>query len=69
MGPKKADTLLDSVKPSNHAALVLSLYETKKDRTGSAYTLDYAVKMAKAVRILRDGEGVDWDPLSLLDDN
>lgn len=69
MGPKKADALLNSVRPANYAALVLSLYETKKDKTGSAYTLDYAVKMAKAVRILRDGEGVDWDPLSLLDDN
>lgn len=69
MGPKKAEAALDSTRPSNYAALVLSLYETKKDKTGSAYSLDYAVKMAKAVRILRDGEGVDWDPLSLLDDN
>jgi hypothetical protein len=69
MGPKKAEAALDSTSPNNHTALVLSLYETRKDRTGSAYSLDYAVKMAKAVRILRDGEGVDWDPLSLLDDN
>jgi len=69
MGPKKADALLDSTHPRNHAALVLSLYEKRKDRTGSAYCIEDAVKMAKAVRILRDGEGVDWDPLSLLDDN
>ena len=65
MGPKKAETLLNETLTKNHTALCLALYETRKNREGQAYTYEDAMSMARAVRILRDGEDTHpWEPLS-----
>lgn len=63
LGPKKADRLLDSTSPVNWFALCLSQYEQKQNKNGTPYTLEDAIAMGVAVRILRDGEGVmGWIP-------
>lgn len=62
MGPKKAEKLLTETSPRNHTALVLSLYETRRDRDGKPYTLEDAVAMGRCVRIIRDGESTLWNP-------
>jgi len=55
-GPVKAQKLLDSVQPHNWTDAVMGAYEQAKDAQGNPYSLDYCVKMAQCVRILRDGE-------------
>lgn len=63
MGPKKAEALLNATPSKNHTALVLSLYERRKTRDGGQYTVDDAVAMGRAVRILRSQDDIYWDPL------
>jgi len=63
MGPKKAEDLLNSTSKRNHTPLVLSLYERRKNKEGQSYTYEDALAMARAVRILRDGEySLPWEP-------
>ena len=63
LGPKKAEKLLESTPPINHMALCLSLYEQRPDKDGNAYSLDAALGMGVAVRILREGEAIGgWIP-------
>ena len=62
LGKVKAEKLLNATSPKNHTALVLSLYETRKDRDGNLYTFEDAVAMGRCVRILRDGEDTPWNP-------
>lgn len=62
LGPKKAEVLLNQTKSQNHTPLVFMLYETRPNKEGGNYTRDDAVAMAKAVRILRDGECTHWEP-------
>ena len=61
LGEKKAEALLRATSPKNHTALVLSLYETRKNKEGGAYSLDDAIAMGRAVRICRDGELAQYD--------
>lgn len=63
MGPKKAEALLGATSQKNHTALVLSLYERRKTKDGGRYTLDDAIAMGRAVRILRSQDDLYWDPL------
>jgi 5'-3' exonuclease len=64
MGPKKAEALLNQTHRKNHTALVLSLYEKRKNKQGDSYTYEDALAMMRAVRILRDGEiSHPWLPL------
>lgn len=63
LGPKKAEELLNSTSSRNHTPLVLSLYERRKNKEGLSYTYEDALAMARAVRILRDGEySLPWEP-------
>lgn len=63
MGPKKAEALLNATTPDKYTELVLSLYETRLNKEGNNYTPDDAMAMARAVRILRNGEDTNpWMP-------
>ena len=55
-GPVKAQKILDSVQPEYWTDAVMYTYEHSKDSQGVPYTLDFCVKMAQCVRILRDNE-------------
>lgn len=58
LGQAKAEKLLNNTRPSNHTALVLSLYEKMPTKDGGAYTFDDAIAQARCVRILRTE---DWN--------
>lgn len=62
LGQKKAEKLLNETSTKNHTALVLSLYERRRDRNGDPYTLDDAIAMGRCVRILRAGDKTPWNP-------
>lgn len=68
LGPKKAEALLNATNKRNHTLLVLSLYERRKNKEGNPYTLDDAIAMGRAVRILRSQDDIFWDPLRELTD-
>ena len=55
-GPVKACKILDSCSPEAWTAAVMATYEKAKDAEGKPYDLDYCIKMAQCVRILRAGE-------------
>jgi DNA polymerase-1 len=55
-GPVKAQKILDSVQPKYWTDAVMYSYQRFKDSVGNPYSLDFCLKMAQCVRILRAGE-------------
>lgn len=55
-GPVKASKILDSCQSKSWTDAVMYTYQHSVDAQGEPYTLDYCIKMAQCVRILRSGE-------------
>lgn len=56
VGTEKALKILNAVEPKDYTKAVINEYKTRPDKEGKPYDGKYCLKMARLVRILRDGD-------------